>query len=85
MRKPSIFSDTILAILSSSPKEVSGRCLLDEDFLREKGVSDFTKYNLVDGSTPRRIMPAELPDLRVKEEDDEGRRMDSAAARANKL
>lgn len=59
--------------------------MLDEDFLREKGVTDFSKYNLVEGAKPRRIMPAQLPSLRVEEEDDEGRRMDSAAARENKL
>ncbi len=60
-------------------KEVNGELLLDEDFLRTKGVSDFSKYALVPGSTPRRIMPAKLPDLTVEEQDDEGRRMDSTA------
>ncbi len=85
LRKPSIFSDAILAILNAPTKDVSGRCLLDEDFLREKGETDFSKYNLVEGSSPRRIMPAELPDLRVAEQDDEGRRADSTEARKNKL
>lgn len=75
LRKPTIFSDAVLAILKSSPNEVNGRCVLDEDFLRERGFTDFEKYNLVEGATPRRIMPAELPDLTVKEQDDEGRRM----------
>ena len=59
--------------------------MLDEDFLRETGVEDFSKYALVAGTSPRRIMPAEFPDLRVKEQDDEGRRVDSTAIRSNKL
>lgn len=86
LRKPSIFSDAILAILKATPADVNGRCLLDEDFLREhEGVTDFNKYALVSGSTPRRIMPAELPDLSVKEQDDEGARRDSTTLRAAKL
>jgi hypothetical protein len=44
-------------------------------------VTDFSKYALVPGSTPRRIMPATLPDLTVAEQDDEGRRMDSTVLR----
>ena len=59
--------------------------MLDEDFLRKQGITDFTKYSLVPGTTPRRIMPAEFPDLRVKEHDDEGNRMDSTLLRATKL
>ena len=66
--------------------DVSGKCLLDEDFLRShEDVTDFSKYALVPGSSPRRIMPAEFPDLTVKEQSDEGKRMDSAALRASKL
>jgi hypothetical protein len=60
---------------------VNGELLLDEDFLRIKGVTDFSKYALVPGSTPRRIMPTKLPDLTVAEQDDEGRRMDSTVLR----
>jgi hypothetical protein len=73
----SIFSDAILAMLAAPTSEVNGALELDEDFLRKKGVTDFSKYDLVPGSTPRRIMPAEFPDLRVKEQDDEGKRVDS--------
>jgi len=74
-----------LAILNAAPKAVNGRCVLDEDFLRETGVDDFSKYALVDGASPRRIMPADFPDLRVKEHDDEGRRVDSTVIRRGKL
>lgn len=85
LRKPTIFSDAILAIVNAPTKDVNGRCVLDEDFLREQGVTDFEKYSLVPGTSPRRIMPASFPDLRVAEEDDEGRRMDSSLLREMKL
>ena len=81
LREPSIFSDAILAILDAPVDEVSGCLELDEDFLRKKGATDFEKYSLVPGATPRRIMPKRLPDLRVEEEEDEGRRMDSRKLR----
>jgi NAD(P)-dependent dehydrogenase (short-subunit alcohol dehydrogenase family) len=82
LRKPTIFSDAILAILKASAEQVNGCLELDEDFLRKQGVADFEKYNIVPGSTPRRIMPLEFPDLTVREQADEGKRVDSARARA---
>ncbi|KAI4669952.1 uncharacterized protein J4E79_000232 [Alternaria viburni] len=85
LRTANVFSDAVLQMIKAPVEEVNGELLLDEDFLRMKGVSDFEKYNLVQGSTPRRIMPAEFPDLRVKEQDDEGRRVDSTKLRASKL
>jgi len=72
-----IFSDAILEMLRTPAIEISGRLELDEDFLRSRGVRDFAKYSLIPGTNPRRIMPAQLPDLTVPEEDDEGVRMDS--------
>ena len=87
LRKPTIFSDTILAILNSPPEDVTGQCFLDEDFLRDhEKIEDFEQYSCVPGSSPRRIMPASFPDLRVAEQDDEGTRMDSTRlARPSKL
>ncbi|KAI0389250.1 NAD(P)-binding protein [Xylariaceae sp. FL0594] len=83
LRKPAIFSDAILAILRAPASSVNGRTVLDEDFLRsDAGVMDFAKYSVVPGASPRRIMPAQLPDLTVKEQDDEGKRMNSAEGRA---
>lgn len=79
MRKPTIYSDAILAMLRAPPSTVNGLLELDEDFLRNHaGVTDFSKYSVVEGAVPRRIMPAKLPDLRVAEQDDEGTRIDSA-------
>jgi NAD(P)-dependent dehydrogenase (short-subunit alcohol dehydrogenase family) len=82
LRKPSIYSDAIIAMLNAPAAEVNGCLELDEDFLRKKGVVDFDKYNVVAGSEPRRIMPKLLPDLTVNEQMDEGKRMDSAKLRA---
>ncbi|TKA32495.1 hypothetical protein B0A50_01603 [Salinomyces thailandicus] len=86
LRVPTIFSDAVLAILKAPANVVNGHCLLDEDFLRDHaGIHDFTKYALVSGTTPRRIMPAKKPDLTVEEQADEGTRMDSTQIRAAKL
>jgi hypothetical protein len=86
LRKPSIYSDAILAMLRAPTKTVNGLLALDEDFLREHaGVTDFSKYSVVEGAEPRRIMPAKLPDLTVAEQADEGRRTDSTKMRATKL
>ncbi|CBX94757.1 similar to short chain dehydrogenase [Plenodomus lingam JN3] len=85
LRMPAVFSDAVLAVVRAPVEEVNGELLVDEDFLREKGVCDFEKYSLVPGSRPRRIMPVEFPDLRVREQEEEGRRMDSVKLRAAKL
>ncbi|KAM7202337.1 hypothetical protein V8F20_004504 [Naviculisporaceae sp. PSN 640] len=82
LRKATIFSDCILAMLAAPARTVNGGLELDEDFLRQHaGVTDFSKYSVVPGSSPRRIMPVELPDLTVREQDDEGMRVNSASSR----
>jgi len=85
LRKPTIYSDAILAMLRAPAKTVNGCLELDEDFLRKTGVTDFSKYSLIPGAQPRRIMPAEFPDLTVAEQADEGRRMDSSKLRTSKI
>ena len=85
LRHATIYSDAILAMLRAPVEEVNGQLELDEDFLRKKGVTDFSKYSVVPGDKTRRIMPAEFPDLRVKEQDDEGKRMDSTKVKNAKL
>ncbi|PSN63204.1 NAD(P)-binding protein [Corynespora cassiicola Philippines] len=85
LRKPTIYSDAILAMLRAPAPDVNGCLELDEDFLRKTGVTDFEKYNVVPGPKPRRIMPAEFPDLTVKEQADEGQRVDSTKLRASKM
>ncbi|OMP82353.1 Hydroxysteroid dehydrogenase-like protein 2 [Diplodia seriata] len=85
LRKPTIFSDAVLAMLRAPAADINGCLEIDEDFLRKTGVTDFSKYSLVPGSSPRRIMPAEFPDLTVTEQDDEGRRMDSHKSRMSRM
>lgn len=85
LRKATIYSDAILAMLTAPVSEVNGCLELDEDFLRKQGVSDFDQYSLVPGGKPRRIMPARFPDLSVAEQADEGRRMDSSKLQTSKL
>lgn len=86
LRKPTIYSDAIIAMLRAPAKTVNGLLELDEDFLRKyAGVEDFSRYSVVPGAVPRRIMPANFPDLTVAEQDDEGRRTDSVKLRASKI
>lgn len=82
LRKATIFSDAILGIIRAPAQSVNGELFLDEDFLRDfNNVTDFSKYSVVKGSSPRRIMPAKLPELSVAEQDDEGKRIDLAKAK----
>ena len=82
LRKSTIFSDAILAMLKAPAEVVNGLLDLDEDFLTtHAGVTDFSKYSVVAGAKPRRIMPVEFPDLRVKGQDDEGTKIDLGKAK----
>jgi citronellol/citronellal dehydrogenase len=48
-RTPQIVSDTVLGILNEDPAEFTGNAVYDEDFLVEKGITDFSEYNLTEG------------------------------------
>lgn len=86
LRRAGVFSDAVLAVLGAPVERVNGRLETDEDFLREYGgVVDFGGYAVVPGTAPRRMVPRVFPDLRVAEEEDEGRRMVSAGARTSKI
>jgi citronellol/citronellal dehydrogenase len=43
-RKPEILSDAAYAILTTPHVELNGQFILDEDFLRTRGVTDFDRY-----------------------------------------
>jgi citronellol/citronellal dehydrogenase len=43
-RTPAIMADAAHAILSSEDRRISGRLLIDEDILREQGVTEFERY-----------------------------------------
>jgi citronellol/citronellal dehydrogenase len=59
-RKPEILADATLAIVKKPPGQLSGRALLDEDFLREEGVTDFTRYRCDPAHEPPRLGPSGL-------------------------
>ncbi|KAH7111161.1 short chain dehydrogenase [Dactylonectria estremocensis] len=83
LRKPTIFSDAILEMLRTPVEEISGCLELDEDFLRKRGVTDFSKYSVVPGTSPRRMLPAVIPVLTVPEENEEVFRVDSTKLKSN--
>lgn len=83
LRKPTIFSDAILEMLRTPAEQINGCLELDEDFLRKKGVTDFSKYSVVPGANPRRMLPATLPVLTVPEEEEEVFRIDSTKVKSN--
>ena len=43
-RKPSIMADAAMVILQSSPADCSGNFFIDEEVLRDSGVTDFSPY-----------------------------------------
>jgi citronellol/citronellal dehydrogenase len=56
MRKPEILADAAHAILTRDARTTTGNFFLDEDVLREAGVSDFARYAMKPGA-------ALMPDL----------------------
>jgi citronellol/citronellal dehydrogenase len=59
-RKPDILVDCVLRLVLKDPQALTGRALLDEDFLREEGVTDFSGYACVPGTQPPRLSWAGL-------------------------
>jgi citronellol/citronellal dehydrogenase len=51
-RKPDILVDCMLRLTQKEPTEVTGQALIDEDFLRAEGVTDFGGYACVPGTQP---------------------------------
>ena len=51
-RKPDIIADAILEIVKEEPRYFTGNQLIDEQYLRSKGMKDFTKYRCVKNSEP---------------------------------
>jgi citronellol/citronellal dehydrogenase len=54
-RKPDILVDCVLKLVQKDPAEITGQALLDEDFLRQEGITDFGRYACVPGTNPPRI------------------------------
>ncbi|MCO7629231.1 NAD(P)-dependent oxidoreductase [Pseudomonas fluorescens] len=55
-RTPAIMADAAHVILSSSGRKISGRLLIDEEILRESGVTEFNHYRFEPDSTAT-LMP----------------------------
>jgi citronellol/citronellal dehydrogenase len=53
-RKPDILVDCVLRLVAKDPP-LTGQALLDEDFLRAEGVTDFSGYACVPGTNPPRL------------------------------
>jgi citronellol/citronellal dehydrogenase len=51
-RTPDIMADAAHAIFSRSSRECTGNFFIDEDLLRQEGVTDFDQYLVTPGSTP---------------------------------
>jgi citronellol/citronellal dehydrogenase len=49
-RKPSIVADAAYAILTKPSRELTGQFLIDEDVLREAGVTDLETYSVTPGA-----------------------------------
>jgi citronellol/citronellal dehydrogenase len=51
-RRPDIVADAAHAILTTPARELTGRFLIDEAVLRERGVGDFNRYAVDPGRPP---------------------------------
>jgi citronellol/citronellal dehydrogenase len=54
-RKPDILVECVLRLVRKEPSALTGQALLDEDFLRAEGVTDFSGYACVPGTNPPRL------------------------------
>jgi len=60
-RKAEILADAALELVTTPPAELTGQALLDEDFLRERGWTDFTQYRCDPEHEPPRMTAADVP------------------------
>ena len=60
-RKPNIMADAAYRILNSEKRALTGRLLIDEEILRESGITDFSEYRYADSEDELMV------DLFVKE------------------
>jgi citronellol/citronellal dehydrogenase len=59
-RKPEILVDATLRIFAKEPRTFTGHALIDEDFLRAEGVTDFSIYRCDPAHEPPRV-PFDFP------------------------
>ena len=56
-RRPEIVADAVAEILRTPPGELTGQCLLDEDFLRSRGRDGFRRPYACDPAQADRLLP----------------------------
>ncbi len=56
-RKASIVSDCVLRIVQETPEQLNGNALIDEEYLKSRGVVDLSKYQCVPGVEPMKVWP----------------------------
>jgi citronellol/citronellal dehydrogenase len=54
-RTPEILADAVVAIFAKPPDTMTGQALIDEDFLRGEGVTDFARYRCEPDKEPPRV------------------------------
>ncbi|HEY3353843.1 MAG TPA: SDR family oxidoreductase [Polyangia bacterium] len=54
-RTADILADATVAIFAKEPRGFTGHALIDEDFLRGEGVTDFARYQCVPGQEPPKV------------------------------
>jgi citronellol/citronellal dehydrogenase len=60
-RKADIVVDATMAIVEKSPFLRTGKALLDEEVLRDEGITDFSKYACVPGTNPPPLLWTAAP------------------------
>ncbi|CAD5117676.1 unnamed protein product [Dimorphilus gyrociliatus] len=71
MRKSTVFADATKLLVDEPTQKYNGKVLLDEDILRDNGVTDFTKYRCDPNQEPARMMPKNFPDLSVAKQEEQ--------------
>lgn len=59
-RKASIISDCIIRMVGETPEKLNGNALIDEVYLKSRGVSDFEKYRCVPDVEPMKVWPPKV-------------------------
>lgn len=81
-RKPEIMADAAYAILCTDPKKMTGQFLIDEQILKESGVTDLLQYACVPSNAANLMTDFFLDD---RPEEAAAKKVDSATADAGKV
>ena len=60
-RTPEIVADAALELVTTDPSALTGQAVLDEDLLRARGWTDFSKYRCDPEHEPPRMLPGTVP------------------------